>query len=353
MELILLCDRLIPYVPWLLNTHQAQIQPCLLHGDWNSRNWSIDENDNLTMFDACPFYGPYEADIYTMPHTLIQSYFEAIGGSIDGYEMRFNLYNLVRLLRQLLTYCGAWTSPLVRFPCGRKLPFDKINHPSDVNSKKKQAILVYGGSFCPIHLNYLVVIDFAANALESLPHSFEILGSYLCPPSSSWLRKKIAEKHLPDGHREALLLLATEGTRWMVSRSYCSPDKLSQAILQECDDRFGEGFNISIIHICGIDAIENNTRILSTQYSLAVVDRPGYDSKTLWKEILENVTPDNRERLIWIAPWTGEMRSSTQLRKLLTNVTSNHVTLRQDLRDLVPTSCIDYILEYNIGQWFQ
>ncbi|CAF5126313.1 unnamed protein product, partial [Rotaria socialis] len=47
----------------------------------------------------------------------------------------------------------------------------------------------------------------------------------------------------------------------------------------------------------------------------------------------ENATPDNRERLIWIAPWTGEMRSSTQPRKLLTNVTSDHVTFRQDLRD--------------------
>ncbi|CAF1516041.1 unnamed protein product [Rotaria magnacalcarata] len=101
------------------------------------------------------------------------------------------------------------------------------------------------------------------------------------------------------------------------------------------------------------DVIENHTRILSTQYLLAVVDRPGYNSKTLWKEILENVTSDNRQRLIWIAPWTGEMRSSTQLRKLVTNVTSDHVTLRQDLRDLVPTSCIDYILEYNIEQWFQ
>ncbi|CAF1585453.1 unnamed protein product [Rotaria magnacalcarata] len=101
------------------------------------------------------------------------------------------------------------------------------------------------------------------------------------------------------------------------------------------------------------NVIENHTRILSTQYLLAVVDRPGYNSKTLWKEILENVTSDNRQRLIWIAPWTGEMRSSTQLRKLVTNVTSDHVTLRQDLRDLVPTSCIDYILEYNIEQWFQ
>ncbi|CAF4270230.1 unnamed protein product, partial [Rotaria magnacalcarata] len=187
----------------------------------------------------------------------------------------------------------------------------------------------------------------------SPPQNFEILGGYLCPLSSSWLRKKLAGKHLPDGHREALLLLATEGTRWMVNRSYCSPDKLSQAILQECNDRFGEGFNISIIHICGIDAIENNTRILSTQYLLAVVDRPGYDSETLWKEILENATPDNRERLIWIAPWIGEMKSSTQLRKLLTNVTSDHVTLRQDLQDLVLASCIDYILEYNIEQWFQ
>ncbi|CAF1567798.1 unnamed protein product, partial [Rotaria magnacalcarata] len=83
------------------------------------------------------------------------------------------------------------------------------------------------------------------------------------------------------------------------------------------------------------------------------VDRPGYDSETLWKEILENATPDNRERLIWIAPWIGEMRSSTQLRKLLTNVTSDHVTLRQDLQDLVLASCIDYILECNIEQWFQ
>ncbi|CAF3531522.1 unnamed protein product [Rotaria socialis] len=288
IELILLCDRLIPYVPWFLNTTQAQIQPCLLRGDFNGRNRSIDENDNLTMFD-----GPYEADMHTMTHKFIQSYFEAIGSFIDGYEMRFNLHNLVRLLnciadvehslcrsnifeclKQLLTYCGAWTSPLVRFPCGRKLPFDKINHPSDVNSKEKQAILVYGGSFCPIHLNHLAVIDFAANALESPLHNFEILDSYLCPSSSSWLGKKLAGKHLPDGHRDALLLLATEGTRWMVNRSYCSPDKLSQAILQECDDRFGKGFNISIIHICGIDAIENNTGILSTQYPLAVVDRP-------------------------------------------------------------------------------
>ncbi|CAF3999611.1 unnamed protein product, partial [Rotaria sp. Silwood1] len=94
----------------------------------------------------------------------------------------------------------------------------------------------------------------------------------------------------------------------MVNRSYCSPDKLSQAILQELNNLFGEEFNISVVHICGTDAIENNTRRVSMQYPLAVVDRPGYDSETLWKDFLANTTPDNRERLIWIAPWTGEMR---------------------------------------------
>ncbi|CAF3519626.1 unnamed protein product [Rotaria sp. Silwood1] len=372
MELILLCDRLIPHVPWFLKTIQAQIQPCLLHGDLNDRNWSFDETGNMVMFDGSPFFGPYEFDIHTMPHKFIQAYYEAIGGSIDGYEIRFELYNLVRLLRcivdigydhwrsqtveclrRLLTHCGAWASPLVRFPCGSKIPLDKINRPTNVDSKKKNAILVYGGSFCPIHLNHLAVIDFVAEVLEKPPYNFEILGGYFCPSAASWVTKKLRGKNLPDAHREALLLLATEGTRWMVNRSYCSPNKLSQAILQELNNLFGEEFNISVVHICGTDAIENNTRRVSMQYPLAVVDRPGYDSETLWKDFLANTTPDNRERLIWIAPWTGEMRSSTQIRQLLVNATSNHVDVRQCLRDLVPTSCIDYILEHNIGHWFR
>jgi fructosamine-3-kinase/nicotinic acid mononucleotide adenylyltransferase len=375
MELILLCERLIPYIPWFLASDRVNIPPCLLHGDLNAQNWSMDSNGQIVIFDGSPFYGPYEMDIFTMPETFLQSYFHAIGGPVEGYEMRFELYNLLRLLssiidselyrwrtyafqslNKLLIHCGAWTSSLARFPCGVKTPIDKIKLPSPTNSaiKKKNAILIYGGAFCPIHLNHLEVMNLVAETLEKPPHNFEILAGYFCPSTENWVKRKLPNSYLPNAYRESLLMLATEGTRWMVDRSYSTADKHSQNIMQAICDIYDKNSEITLIHICGIDAIKQNEKRVSTQYPLVVVDRLGYNGENFWKEYLQSTTVKNKKRLIWISPWKGEMRSSTMIRDLLTKSEGDNDTdVRQSLLKFLPASCIDYILEYKLKKWFK
>ncbi|UJR17782.1 hypothetical protein I4U23_004681 [Adineta vaga] len=376
MELILLCERLIPYIPWFLtSSNHIQLRPCLLHGDLSDQNWSLDKQGRIVTFDGSPFYGPYEVDIYTMPDVFISTYFDTIGGPVEGYEMRFELYNLLRLLRtiidsgintwrslvfqtltKLLTDCGVWKLPLLRFPCGIKTPTNKIKLLSSMSStvQKKNIILVYGGSFCPIHLNHLAVMDFTAEILEKPPYEFEILGGYFCPSSESWIRKKLPENYLPNAYREALLMLATEGTRWMVDRSYSSPNMYAKNIIKEIRNLYGTDLEITVVHICGIDAIEYNGKHVSTQYPLVIVDRWKYDGEILWKEYCQTTTMENQKRLIWISPGTGEMISSTMIRNLLMKLNNdNHEDIYQSLQNLLPSSCIEYIFEYKLEKWFK
>jgi nicotinic acid mononucleotide adenylyltransferase len=195
-------------------------------------------------------------------------------------------------------------------------------------------------------------MDFVAETLEKSPYEFEILGGYFCPSDENWIKKKLPKNYLPDAYRESLLLLATEGTRWMVDKSYSTPDRHSQNIIKAVREVYGESFEITVVHICGIDAIQNNGKRVPTQYPLVIVDRLGYDGEFLWKEYLQTTTKENRERLIWISRWTGEMRSSTMIRNLLTNLNDdNHIDTHQNLQNLLPISCIDYILEYKLQQW--
>jgi nicotinic acid mononucleotide adenylyltransferase len=372
MEFILLCERLIPHIPLFLTSNQVQFRPCLLHGDLSSQNWSVNKKGRIVLFDGSPFYGPYEVDLYTMPNVFIQAYFNAIGGPIEGYEMRFELYNLLRLLRsiidtdldiwrplafqsfkKLLIHCGAWTSSLVRFPCGIKTPVDKIKLPSSTENiqtkkKKKNVILVYGGSFCPIHLNHLQVMNVVAEILEKSPYNFEILGGYFALSAESWLKQKLPENYLPKIYRESLVMLAIEGTRWMLDRSSSHPNIISTNIIQAIRDIYGQDFEITLVHICGLDAVENNDKRVSIEYPLVVVDRLGYNSEILWNEYLQKTTAENKERLIWISPWKGQMRSSTMIRDLLTKSTDEN-----NLQDFLPLPCIKYIFEYELKNWFK
>ena len=73
-----------------------------------------------------------------------------------------------------------------------KIPTDKIRLSSSMDGtvQKKNVILIYGSSFCPIHLNHLAVMDFVAETLEKSPYEFEILGGYFCSSSERWIQKK-------------------------------------------------------------------------------------------------------------------------------------------------------------------
>jgi len=373
IELILLCERLLPHIPFILSSsssNQMQFRPCLLHGDLSTQNWSVNKNGQIVLFDASPFYGPYEFDIFTMPKVFIDAYFDAIGGPTDGYEMRMELYtfqqklrsiidaeldiwrpNAYKIIQKLLITCGAWTSPLVRFPCGIKTPVDKILFPTELNTQKKNAVLIYGGSFCPIHLNHLDVMNTVAETLEKSPYNYHIIGGYFAPSAESWIKKKLPNDYLPAIYRECLIMLTAEGTRWMIERSYRSPEIISNYILKAISTHFGDDLDITLIHVCGIDAIANNDTRVPIEYPLVVIDRSGYDGENQWNQHFQMVNQENRDRLIWISPWTGQTRSSTMIRQLLNQLHTNETLER--LQNFLPLSCIEFIFEYELKKYFK
>ena len=48
------------------------------------------------------FTDHYETYLYTLTNVFIQTYFDAIGGAIEGYEVRFELCNLLRSFQSII-----------------------------------------------------------------------------------------------------------------------------------------------------------------------------------------------------------------------------------------------------------
>ncbi|CAF4325909.1 unnamed protein product [Rotaria socialis] len=97
MELILLCERLVPHIISLFVSNQVHIRSCLFHGDLSSQNYNAQNcSDLLDKWRSLAFQSVTKL-------------------SID---------------------CGVWTSSLVRFPCEIQMQIDTIKLPLSIKQQQ-------------------------------------------------------------------------------------------------------------------------------------------------------------------------------------------------------------------------
>jgi fructosamine-3-kinase len=158
-EIIELGKKLLPLIPFLFEG--IQVTPCLIHGDINPGNWKLSEDGNsLIMLDPACFYAHSEVELGSMsvwrnfdPEFL--SEYRKFIPEEPGFQQRMILYRLFYLLSLLYAMgpfrkrqkCILWMQELLDY-------VEKKSAPKEIkeNDSKEKIILVYNGSFCPIHL---------------------------------------------------------------------------------------------------------------------------------------------------------------------------------------------------------
>lgn len=100
-----------------LPSYIEQVKPALLHGDLWHGNYMIDVSGNPVVFDPAVYYGCSEMEIaFTemfgrMDDRFYHAYFEQ-NPSMEGYELRADIYNLYPLLVHLNLFGQSYLSAI-------------------------------------------------------------------------------------------------------------------------------------------------------------------------------------------------------------------------------------------------
>lgn len=169
--------------------------------------------------------------------------------------------------------------------------------------KKKPAVLVLCGSFSPITLVHLRVLERAKEELERF-HSFDVIGGFLSPVSDCYVKSSLIAAH----HRLQMCILATESSTWIRADSWESSQSSWTTTIELLKHYKGSfSSNVSIILVVGSDLFAtflnrslwpaHQLMEIFSNYTVVVVERLGsIDSElvfnqlaTEFKEAIENV----------------------------------------------------------------
>jgi cytidyltransferase-like protein len=173
-------------------------------------------------------------------------------------------------------------------------------------------ILFAFGSFAPIHLNHLRMMDAAKVHVEETL-GIHVAGGFLQPSPDSNLQRKLNGQFLPLEHRKAMTQLATEGTIWDVP-SLKLEKSSSNLILTAWEQKIRNemGHQVQIFYVCGADTANKTDKFLNKRFQILAIQRNGYRE------------PRRRERIHCVENFEDTM-SSTEIRKrMLTGQPVNH-----------------------------
>jgi len=143
--------------------------------------------------------------------------------------------------------------------------------PPEIDSKGKNAVLLYTGSFCPIHLNHIRTIIRARELFTT--KGFHVLALYVIPTHDDSLKKKLNSLPISKEHRLAMLKLAItpDFQKWVaIVDSFLTEGKIRnlgigevrRQIVRTVEETY-KGADVKFITVMGIDNIETAIRVAS------------------------------------------------------------------------------------------
>lgn len=223
--------RLMTFLPMFFDdVAPDEMYPSLLHGDLKRSNWgflkgnknSVSNSDRealeVVWFDPTAFWGHHEMELAPMPlfgGPSAPEFYEGYHSILPRkprFECRQLLYQFYDHLH-CLVFTGypvflkraeqklavlwdtvAKSHPFLSSPqClfSDLVPINKINHNNNHNNKRTLVVPIACGSFCPVHLNHVRILDIVKEFFER-HHSDThlVVAGYLSPAPDHILKRK-------------------------------------------------------------------------------------------------------------------------------------------------------------------
>ena len=128
-------------------------------------------------------------------------------------------------------------------------------------------MIIFTGSFNPIHINHLRLLEFVKNDLEK-SFKYDVISGFVVPTHDQALRKKHGGTlPISKEHRKNLILSAVEDMSWVIPYFEIIDGveneglgKANQDIASLMKDNYGQ-MKVTIIQMQGIDNIEIAVKI--------------------------------------------------------------------------------------------
>src|SRR5262249_44168508 len=92
-------------------------------------------------------------------------------------------------------------------------PLDRLRLP--LTAGRRNVVLVFNGSFCPVHAGHLRMMELARQHLEG-SLGWNVAGGYLMITHDSACRRKLGEQACPAVHRARMCELAVADSGWLM-----------------------------------------------------------------------------------------------------------------------------------------
>src|SRR5262249_55251494 len=118
--------------------------------------------------------------------------------------------------------------------------------PGPSEADAREAILVLGGAFNPVHTQHIALMALVKNVVEA-EHPYRIRAGYLAVAPDGYVRTKLADQAMKGEHRLAMCNLAMQSHDWLIpcDRTYGSAP--------ECGLRRRENDGIWVLVVLGAD----------------------------------------------------------------------------------------------------
>jgi nicotinate (nicotinamide) nucleotide adenylyltransferase len=217
-------------------------------------------------------------------------------------------------------------------------PLDKLRPPAP---GWRPVLLVFNGTFCPVHNNHLRMLE-VARAWAEQRLGWSVVGGYLTVSHDSSCARKLGSEFCPAEHRLEMCRLATASSDWIMVDPFQASQPINpgaHATLTRLEALVTEalGVPVTAIPVCGGDLLPRLAREFGRGVMCVLNRSPAFDLDSF---LTSSAVGPHRNKIVLVEDLTVPPLSSTQVRAL--------VRRGEDLSQVLPEAVIRYHQEHQI-----